>query len=60
MLSLYRPSFLRSSITLELLDELFTLFEESYLLGSSLVPGGYSTLAWMGVCRPDLGTLTHV
>ena len=22
--------------------------------------GGYSTLAWMGVCRPDLGTLTHV
>ena len=23
-------------------------------------PGGYSTLAWTGVCRPDLGTLTHV
>ena len=22
--------------------------------------GGYSTLAWTGVCRPDLGTLTHV
>ena len=22
--------------------------------------GGHSTLAWMGVCRPDLGTLTHV
>ena len=23
-------------------------------------PGGYSTLAWTGVCRPDLGTLAHV
>ena len=23
-------------------------------------PGRYSTLAWTGVCRPDLGTLTHV
>ena len=22
--------------------------------------GGYSTLAWTGVCRPDLVTLTHV
>ena len=22
--------------------------------------GGYSTFAWTGVCRPDLGTLTHV
>ena len=22
--------------------------------------GGYSTLAWTEVCRPDLGTLTHV
>ena len=22
--------------------------------------GRYSTLAWTGVCRPDLGTLTHV
>ena len=22
-------------------------------------PGGYSTLAWTEVCRPDLGTLTH-
>ena len=33
-----RPSFLRSSITLELLSELLTLFEESYLLGSFFVP----------------------
>ena len=33
-----RPSFLRSSIILELLDELLTIFEESYLLGSFFVP----------------------
>ena len=33
-----RPSFLRSSITLELLDLLLTLFEERYLLGSLFVP----------------------
>ena len=32
------PSFLRSSITLELLSELLTLFEEIYLLGSLFVP----------------------
>ena len=33
-----RPSFLRSSITLELLDLFLTLFEESYLLGTLSVP----------------------
>ena len=33
-----RPSFLRSSITLELLDLLLTLFDERYLLGTLFVP----------------------
>ena len=33
-----RPSFLRSSITLELLNLLLTLFEENHLLGSLFVP----------------------
>ena len=36
--SIFRPSFLRSSITLELLDLLLTLFEGRYLLGSFFVP----------------------
>ena len=41
---------------------LFVCLFVVFLLLRSIFPGGggYSTLAWTGVCRPDLGTLTHV
>ena len=32
----------------------------SLLIHLRFLPGGYSTVAWTGVCHPDLGTLTHV
>ena len=36
------------------------LFLPKWPLTMVTSPGGYSTLAWTEVCRPDLGTLTHV